>query len=228
MSDTRVLSQMIEASVAERGLSPQSVWMDKEGGLAKGVRRCDAIFRAIDRKVPFTLLDAGCGPGLAIPYLRETFGAACVDYHGVDVSEALIKAARAAWPGHQFSVRDIVADPLPEFSYDHVVLNGVITAKFSLSHEEMEAFAASLLASAWRTARLSLSFNVMSSHVDWTRDDLFHWPMDSAAAFCVKHLSRHFNILADYGLYEYTVQVLRDPRASSAVPRDWQRPISGS
>ena len=225
MSDTRILSSMIENSVEQRGLSPQAVWMDKEDGLVKGVRRCDAMFRAIPRTGPFTLLDVGCGPGFAIPYLQETFGDACTSYLGIDVSVPLTAAARAKWPDHAFEVRDIVADPLPDLSYDHVVLNGVVTAKFSLPQAEMEDFAMSLLAAAWRSARLSLSFNVMSIHVDWTRDDLFHWPMDRAAAFCVTQLSRHFNIIADYGLYEYTVQVFRTARPASPVPRGWLTPI---
>lgn len=197
--------------------------MDKEGGLAKGVRRCDAIFRAIDPAVPFTLLDVGCGPGFAIPYLEERFGSTCTGYLGVDVSAPLIAAARGAWPRHAFELRDIVSDPLPAFSHDHVVLNGVVTAKFSLTQAEMEDFATTLLKAAWNSARLSLSFNVMSTHVDWTRDDLFHWPMDSAVAFCTAHLSRHINIIADYGLYEYTVQAFRAARPEPPVPKGWLR-----
>ncbi len=226
MTDTRILASAVEDSVKLRGLSPQSVWMDREDGLVKGVRRCGAIYRAIDARRPFTLLDVGCGPGFAVPYLEETFGDACVGYLGVDISVPLIAAAKASWPAHSFAVRDIVADPLPGLSYDHVILSGVATAKLSLTQAEMEAFVMAILTSAWGAARLSLSFNVMSTHVDWMRDDLFHWPMDSAADFCVKHLSRHFNILADYELYEYTVQVFRSPRAASTVPQGWQRPIS--
>lgn len=221
MTDFRILSQKIEKSVAEHGLSPQAVWMDKDGALAKGARRCGAMFRAIDPDRKFTVLDVGCGPGFAIPYLQERFASAFAGYHGVDISETLLAAASARWPEYEFSLRDIVADPLPDLSFDHVVLNGVVTAKFDLSQQEMENFAMALLAAAWKCARLSMTFNVMSPHVDWTRDDLFHWPMDSAAAFCVGRLSRHINILADYGLYEYSVQVFRQPRMETFIPIGW-------
>jgi SAM-dependent methyltransferase len=219
--DTRILSREIETSVTERGLSPQSIWMDKQDSLEKGARRCDAMFRAVDGRNSFTVLDVGCGPGYAIPFLEGKFGAAFSGYLGVDVSEMLISAARARWPRYEFAVRDIVADPLPELSYDHVVLNGVITAKFNLPYTEMEQFAMTLLSAAWQSAKVCLSFNVMNTHVDWQRDDLFHWPMDSAAAFCVKHLCRNINVLADYGLYEYTVQVFRSPSRPSAIPVGW-------
>lgn len=221
IADIKSLARPIEESVATRGLSPAAVWMDKEDALAKGATRCQAMFRAIPPGIPFSLLDIGCGPGFAIPYLEEKFGGDFAGYLGVDISKSLLEAARAAWPAYQFVERDILSDPLPALTHDHVIINGVVTAKFHIPHEEMERFAERLLAAAWRAARISLSFNVMSTHVDWTRDDLFHWPMDKAATFCVKHLSRHINILADYGLYEYTVQVFRQPRHEDLIPKAW-------
>jgi hypothetical protein len=122
-------------------------------------------------------------------------------------------------------LRDIITEPLQERSFDVVAINGVLTAKWTLSQLEMENFAKRLLAAAWRTSSVAMSFNAMSSHVDWCRDDLFHWPIDAAVEFCVSSLSRHFNIIADYGLYEYTVQVFREPRERSAIPSKW---ITGS
>jgi hypothetical protein len=51
--------------------------------------------------------------------------------------------------------------------------------------------------------------------VDWERDDLFHLPMDILADFLSREVSRHFAIRADYGLYEYTVHVYREPTADA-------------
>lgn len=216
-----VLPAAIENSVAAHGVTPEAVWMDKHGALAKGARRCDAMFRAVEPGKAFSILDVGCGPGFAIAYLEEKFGSDFSSYLGVDISPPLLAAARQAFPAYAFEQRDIIAELLPQQSYDHVIINGVITAKFGLSHARMEDFAGQLLKAAWSAARHSLSFNVMSTHVDWTRDDLFHWPIDSAMDFCVKNLSRHVNILADYGLYEYTVQVFREPRQETLIPKDW-------
>jgi hypothetical protein len=104
-----------------------------------------------------------------------------------------------------------------------VVINGVLTTKYSLSHEMMEDFARQLLAAAWEGARTALSFNVMSPYVDWTRDDLFHWPLEQAVDFCVRNLSRYVNVIADYGLYEYSVQIFREAKpAIGPVPKSWQ------
>jgi SAM-dependent methyltransferase len=216
-----VLSAPIEQSISERGVTPQAVWLDREAALVKGVRRGDAIFRMIGARQHFTILDLGCGPGLALAYLEERYGSLSERYCGVDVSELLIQQARKMWPRHKFVVRNIVAEPLPELAYDFTAINGVLTAKYTLTHDQMEVFAVNLLQAAWRSTEIAMSFNVMSPYVDWTRDDLFHWPIERAAAFCISKLSRHINIIADYGLYEYTVQVFREPRVPSQIPKAW-------
>lgn len=217
----RVLSSPIEQSVQARGPTPQAVWLDRDNPLEKGVRRCDAIFRMIEAFPDCTILDLGCGLGLALGYLEERYGSMLGRYCGIDVSQFLIEHARKLWPGHSFVVQDIVADPLRERSFDVVAINGVLTAKWALAQSEMESFAKRLLAEAWRSTAIALSFNVMSPHVDWRRDHLFHWPIDAAVNFCVAALSRHVNVITDYGLYEYTVQVFREPRPASRIPAKW-------
>jgi SAM-dependent methyltransferase len=216
-----VLSAPIEKSITERGVTPQAVWLDKEAALEKGVRRSDAIFRMIGARQHFTILDLGCGPGFALAYLEERYGSLSERYCGIDVSEMLIEQARKMWPRHKFVVRSIVAEPLPERAYEFTAINGVLTAKHTLTHDQMEGFAVNLLQAAWRSTEIAMSFNVMSPYVDWTRDDLFHWPIQRAAAFCISKLSRHINIIADYGLYEYTVQVFRQPPVPSQIPKAW-------
>ena len=81
---------------------------------------------------------------------------------------------------------------------------------------------------AYRHCRFGMAFNVMSTLVDWERDDLFHLPFDVMATFVRKHLSRHFVIRHDYQAYEYTTmstgsrsiaavkpQVSSDPRMAA-------------
>jgi len=138
------------------------------------------------------------------------------------VSPMMVDMARADWPDKHFEVRDVIVDPFPVDAFDYTIVNGVCTSRVELSQNEMEAFVMQLMEAAWQSTRKALAFNVMSTHVDWTRDDLFHWPMDSAVAFCKRALSRHVRIRADYGAWEYTVQVFRDPcTASTEVPRRW-------
>ncbi len=61
-----------------------------------------------------------------------------------------------------------------------------------------------------------MAFNVMSKHVDWEREDLFHLPFDTLAEFLKKELTRNFVFRNDYGLYEYTTYVYREATESMA------------
>ena len=54
-----------------------------------------------------------------------------------------------------------------------------------------------------------IAFNVMSKNVDWEREDLFHVSHDLLSDFLCKNVSRNYIIRNDYGLYEYTVYVLK-------------------
>ncbi len=69
-----------------------------------------------------------------------------------------------------------------------------------------------VLLAVFPKAIVGVAFNVHSKHVDWERDDLFHLPFDSLAAFLKKMVSKDFVFRNDYGLYDYTTYVFRqDP-----------------
>jgi Methyltransferase domain len=158
-----------------------------------------------------TLIDFGCGAAHLQEFLNRQ-GRGDVTYLGVDASPKFVELARQKFPATEFHCVDVLADerPLPEV--DYIVMNGVLTEKRGLSFDNMRTYMERLLPRVFRSARVGLAFNVMSHHVDWQRDDLFHLPYDMLAAFVRANLSRHFMFRADYGLYEYTTYVYREPR----------------
>ena len=167
------------------------------------------------------LLDLGCGPGLLLDYLRATGRLNTIEYRGIDLSPAMVAAARARWPDREFSCRDVVKDPLPERGVDYVIMNGVLTEKQTLSHEVMAGIAKELITAAFTAARVGIAFNTMSRHVDWQRSDLFHWGFDELSAFLCERVSRHYAFRSDYGLYEQTTFVWRAPRRAPALQAGW-------
>ena len=167
------------------------------------------------------VLDLGCGPGLMLDYLRETRRLDDLEYRGIDLSPAMVKAARARWPDKDLSCRDVIEEPLPEQSVDFVIMNGVLTEKQTLSHDTMVDMAQTLVAAAFKSARVGIAFNAMSRHVDWERPELFHWGFDDISAFLCERVSRHFSFRADYGLYEYSAFVWRMPRRPLALAEGW-------
>jgi SAM-dependent methyltransferase len=206
----RVIVQHYEECLRKHGATPAGV--DWPSGTDLAVRYGVMLELLAEAGGRPQLLDLGCGPGLMLDYIAATGNIDRVDYHGIDLSEEMVDIARTRWPTHQFSCRDIIAAPLPEQSVDVVVMNGVLTERVSVPVEMMTLLAQALVAAAFRVARIGIAFNVMNAHVDWQREDLFHWPFDVLAGFLRREVSSHYVLRADYGLYEYTCVVRRQPR----------------
>jgi SAM-dependent methyltransferase len=154
-----------------------------------------------------SLLDFGCGAAHLYPYARQRGPA--LDYAGLDLGPNFVALARRKFPERTFYCVDILESPDSLPSFDYVVMNGVLTEKRELGFDEMWSYTQRLLARVFEKVRVGLAFNVMSKHVDWEREDLFHLPFDLLAGFLRRELSRHYVFRADYGLYEYTTYVYR-------------------
>ena len=88
-------------------------------------------------------------------------------------------------------------------------MNGVFTEKRELSFDEMWNYFTKLISIVYEKCNNGVAFNVMSKSVDWEREDLFHLPLDILSDFLCKKITRNFIIRNDYGLYEYTVYLLK-------------------
>lgn len=157
-----------------------------------------------------SILDLGCGVGHLVNYLQRNeiqFG----EYLGVDVSQESIELCKSKFPEMNFIKFDVISQKLG-FSFDYVILNGVLTVKATNSQQTMNRFMESMLLSAFGIAKVGIAFNVMSKQVEWERDDLNHVSLDYISEYVYKNLSRHYVIRQDYGLYEYSVYVYKEPK----------------
>jgi len=156
-----------------------------------------------------SLLDFGCGAAHLNEYIREQ-RLDHIDYAGLDLSEKFVRLSQSKFPESRFFCLDLLDEnaSLPDF--DYIVLNGVFTEKRELSFDEMLAYFKQLIARVFAHASIGIAFNVMSKHVEWERNDLFHLPFDTLAEFLTKDLTRNFVFRNNYGLYEYTTYVYRD------------------
>jgi len=159
--------------------------------------------------VPVSLLDFGCGAGHLLDFIRRN-RLETIAYQGLDASPKFIALCQRKFPGVPFLAIDFLTDRIGVNPVDYIVLNGVLTEKREMTDREMRAYMEALITALWPFAGRGLAFNVMSTQVDWQRDDLFHVPFDDMADFVTARLSGHFQFRQDYGLYEYTTYVYRE------------------
>lgn len=166
------------------------------------------VIREAGRSAPSRLLDFGCGASHLYEYVLAR-GIESIEYCGLDLSPRFVELSRSKFPGNEYHCVDILDDDVALPRFDYVVMNGVFTVKRDLSFEDMLAYAKEVLRRVFAIADVGIAFNVMSKHVDWERDDLFHLPFDVLARFLTQELTRDFVFRNDYGLYEYTAYAYR-------------------
>jgi hypothetical protein len=164
-----------------------------------------------ERDTEITLLDLGCGLAHMLDHIQSRAELTDIRYAGRDVSIAYVDAARRRHPEADLGVVDVLRSDTSLGTYDYVVMNGLFNWRGALSIRTMRRYWERMTKIAFGHARRGIAFNVMSTIVDWRRDDLFHLPFDVLARSVAKNLSRHFVVRHDYQAYEYTTFVYRAP-----------------
>lgn len=152
-----------------------------------------------------TVLDFGCGLAALYQYAKDYN--IDIKYSGLDISDKFITIAKSKFPEIQFVVHDILKTPLAT-TYDHIIMNGVLTVKRDLSYNEMLEYTEQLIKTIARHANKTIIVNFMSKFVDWERDDLFHMPFNVLIKI-VMTITRKFTIRHDYNPYEYTIYIYK-------------------
>jgi SAM-dependent methyltransferase len=161
-----------------------------------------------DIEPEISLLDFGCGTAHLLEFIhKNNFNS--IKYSGLDISEKFISVAKEKYPSFSFYCEDIFNDTFILPSFNYIVMNGVFTEKRGLSFDEMWAYFKKLIGVLYNKCDKGLAFNVMSKNVDWEREDLFHLSTDLVGDFLCKEISRNYIIRNDYGLFEYTVYILK-------------------
>jgi len=120
-------------------------------------RRYDILFGIADLAAA-KILDFGCGTGALYGSLRRRFDYRG-EYVGCDISEGMLKLARAKYPGTRFETIDIFAEPAAE-TYDYVFASGT----FNNDHEDAHEFLFAAIPALFALARRGFAFNALSAY----------------------------------------------------------------
>ena len=154
-----------------------------------------------------SVMDFGCGLAHLLDYIKRNNYP--YQYMGVDLSPVFVDACKEKYPQESFVCIDFLKEDNYKLSADYIVMNGVLTEKNGYSFDNMWEYSKSIIKKVFEACNKGVAFNVMSSDVDWEREDLFHLPLNELSHFLTTEVTRDFIIRYDYGLYEYTVYIYK-------------------
>lgn len=161
-----------------------------------------------------TLLDAGCGWGGLLRYLRSRDVA--VEYTGIDIVPEMIESASKAFPGARFVCGDILG--LDErAAYDFVVCSGILTLKLTAAIPEMERYARAFIRKMFGLCRHGIAFNMMSTRVNFMADNLYYQSPSEILTWMLSEVTPRVRVDHGYSslgsgkgrLYEFTIYAFK-------------------
>ena len=158
---------------------------------------------------PFAINDYGCGYGALADALEKE--GRDFSYSGFDLSEEMLGQARSVHE-HLDDVR-FVSDEAELGPADYTVASGVFNVKVGTDDEEWTGYAVGVIRRIWELSTIGCSFNLLTSYsdLDQQRDDLYYADPRFFFDLSKRELSRHVALLHDYGLWEFTMIVRREP-----------------
>ena len=156
-----------------------------------------------------SVIDLGCGLGHMLEYLREIGHEGL--YLGLDFVSEFIESNKKNFiddESAQFNLFDLNMQRIPR-GYDQLIVCGV----FNNIMEDNEKFMKALLLKMYSAAEKAVSFNMMSTYVEFFDENLHYFDPINIFDFCKKELSPLVSLRHDYALgskafpYEFTIHV---------------------
>lgn len=165
-----------------------------------------AAYMAHDER--FSVLDVGCGYGAFWDYLRSLNKD--FDYAGFDVSSVMIQEARRQHVGAR-NCRFLESLPADETA-DYVVASAIFNVMCGSSPKAWWDYVAETMTWMFARSRKAMACNFLTIYSDPERrgDNLFYAAPGDILDFCIKNLSKDVRLSHHYGIWDFTVCVLKN------------------
>lgn len=207
--NNKILTEVADyysSKLAQHGETPRGVdWNGEESQ----TRRFAQLAMVIRQPSGYSLNDLGCGYGALYDYLN--LFSRDFTYNGCDVSEDMIRAAQVRYANDSNACFAIASEP-PEMA-DYGIASGIFNVRLGHSNTEWREYLEAALDVLDRTSQRGFAFNCLTSYSDKDKMQDYLYYAEPCALFdlCKKRYSRHVALLHDYGLYEFTILVRKNP-----------------
>lgn len=197
----RKSKQIYNKVAGKYGISSKSVlWDDSQTQYFRFLGLTESLVHHGNESV----LDVGCGNAELYKFLNFTGFRG--DYTGYDINQKLLKQARQRF-GNRIEVynKDIMEDKVKK-KFDLVLMSGLFNLDVGQDIEWVHEFLKKMFALCKR----GISFNAISTHVNFKEKGMFYLSPEETLRFCIDHLSPRV-LLTHHNLpYNYTVTVFKD------------------
>lgn len=169
--------------------------------------RFDVLTKRLDPNEPVDLIDYGCGFADLLDYLLNDRNADVVRYIGYEINSDVAAIAEQRLSATEINGA-IVNSSLLEHTADWALISGTFNVRLDEVPHVWEARIRETLKNIFRHTRIGLSFNLLTTYVDWQDDGLFYADPLAFFDFCKRELSPRVSLDHDYPLYEWTLTVL--------------------
>lgn len=194
-------------NLAEHGVSSRSVGWPQADAQTLRFEKLAQVIDLTAPDVPVSVNDWGCGYGAMFAFLDARPGVELQRYVGYDVSSEMLDAAREHVPDPRAQwVLGSDVDQVADYSF----VSGTFNVRLQASDASWGEYVRAVLRRLHEHSRRGFAFNLLTSYVDWRKDDLFYADPGEFFAFCKAELSRFVTLLHDYPLYEWTMLVIKE------------------
>ena len=181
------------------------------------------LLRHCDKTSPASINDLGCGYGALLAFCREREPDWRLDYLGVDLSGAMVRAARSSWP-EEPGVRFVQGTRCPRVA-DYSIASGIFNVCGAIARDDWERFIAGTLRELKTASRRAFAVNFMAVLDPGSSGprELYRTSPDRWTEFCEQELGARTTVIRNYGLREFTLWV----DCSGGVPSSLHEPGEG-
>lgn len=197
------IGELYSSNLAKTGMSSVSVgWKSEECQMLR-FQKLSSVIEPGSEAVRVN--DFGCGYGAHLKYL-ESIGINVSEYNGYDISDEMLAAARDYLSAFQGRLNLVKASEISTDA-DYSFVSGTFNVRFEASDAEWEDYIKDKLCEINERSSAGFAFNLLTSYVDWKDEKLYYGDPKFWFDFCKRNFSKAVNLIHDYPLYEWTIQV---------------------
>jgi SAM-dependent methyltransferase len=201
--DLSKIEKLYSDNFKEFGYDAKSVgWGTKEKQYLRFSKLMQVV---VDKNTKFTINELGCGYGELIKFL-QSYKFNFNKYYGYDISQEMLAGFKAYIPDNNY---ELFLSPLIKTHADYTIASGIFNVKFNSDDLLWENHIKNTLQNMFEMSKIGMAFNLLTTYVDFRRENLYYADPVFYFDFCKKHFSRKVNLIHDYDLFEWTIHVYK-------------------